>query len=205
MHSELLNQGESDHPVYDGRERAGNGREKTDQQCRANNTFEQSRCARDRRQIIQPGEAVYSIDDHTHRYGKPQNDQAMYRKLLASRFKLAFHRESRELPAYAIVLAKGGPKLAKTERRPEDGTNFSSTKQIVLTVRNASMGDFAHGMQEEFMDKPVVDQTGLKDRFDFDLKWTPDEAQSSGEPPVSSGDKRRHNPDFTPRFKSNSG
>ena len=112
----------------------------------------------------------------------------MYRKLLASRFKLAFHRESRGLPAYAIVLAKGGPKLAKTERKPGDSTNFSYTNQIALTVRNASMRDFAHGMQETFMDKPVVDQTGLKDRFDFELKWTPDEAQSSGQPPVFSGD-----------------
>lgn len=118
----------------------------------------------------------------------------MYRKLLASRFKLAFHRESRELPAYAIVLAKGGPKLAKTERKPGDSTNFSYTNQIVLTVRNSSMSDFAHGMQETFMDRPVVDQTGLKDRFDFDLKWTPDEAQSSGQPPVSSRDNSEEQP-----------
>jgi uncharacterized protein (TIGR03435 family) len=132
----------------------------------------------------------FDIDGLPDIEGHPNIDQSklMYRKLLASRFKLAFHRDSRELPAYAIVLAKGGPKLTKTGGKPGDSTNFSYTNQIVLTVRNASMSDFAHGMQETFMDKPVVDQTGLKDRFDFDLKWTPDEAQSSGQPPVFSGD-----------------
>ena len=39
------------------------------------------------------------------------------------------------------------------------------------------MKDFCHGMQEAVMDKPVVDQTGLTDRYDFALKWTPDQSQ----------------------------
>lgn len=138
----------------------------------------------------------FDIDGLPDIEGHPNLAQSklMYQKLLASRFKLVFHRESRELPAYAIILAKGGPKLAKTEHNPGDSTNFSYTNQIVLTVRNASMSDFAHGMQETFMDRPVVDQTGLKDRFDFDLKWTPDEAQSSGQPPVSSRDNSDEQP-----------
>jgi uncharacterized protein (TIGR03435 family) len=51
------------------------------------------------------------------------------------------------------------------------------------------MVDFADGMQASFMDKPVVDQTGLTDRYDFLLKWTPDESQVSslgekGSPPA---------------------
>ena len=39
------------------------------------------------------------------------------------------------------------------------------------------MADFASWMQSGVMDKPVVDQTGLKDRYDFQLKWTPDDSQ----------------------------
>jgi uncharacterized protein (TIGR03435 family) len=138
----------------------------------------------------------FDIDGLPDIEGHPSLDQSklMYRKLLASRFKLALHHASRDLPAFALVLAKGGPKLAKTERKPGDSTNFSYTHQIVLTVRNASMSDFAHGMQETFLDRPVIDQTGLKDRFDFDLKWTPDEAQSGGQPPVLSGGNSEDQP-----------
>jgi uncharacterized protein (TIGR03435 family) len=102
----------------------------------------------------------------------------MIQKLLATRFKLAFHHEQRELAVYAIVIGKDGPRLTTTDRKPSDSTNFSYTNRVVLTVRNATMADFADGMQASFMDRPVVDQTGLADRYDFLLKWTPDESRS---------------------------
>jgi uncharacterized protein (TIGR03435 family) len=122
----------------------------------------------------------FDIDGVPNVVGRPNMTQSrlMFQKLLVSRFRLAFHYESRELPAYAIQIAKGGPKLPLTSRKPSDSTGFSFNCQAVLTVRNASMGDVAKGMQNAFMDKPVVDQTGLHSRYDFELKWTPDDLQS---------------------------
>ena len=122
----------------------------------------------------------FDIDGVSDFGGRPNLKQSrvMFQKLLISRFKFGFHYESRELPAYAIQIAKGGPKLPLTTRKPSDSTGFSYNCQVILTVRNASVADIAGGLQEAFMDKPVVDQTGLHDRYDFDLRWTPDEAQS---------------------------
>ena len=44
-------------------------------------------------------------------------------------------------------------------------------------VSNSTMQDFCNGMQGAVMDKPVVDHTGLTDRYDFTFKWTPDDSQ----------------------------
>ncbi|MEZ2346327.1 TIGR03435 family protein [Terriglobus sp. RCC_193] len=122
----------------------------------------------------------FDLDGVPDIIGRPNLAQSrlMFQKLLVSRFKFAFHYESRELSAYAIQIAKGGPKLTRSTRKAGDSTGFSYNCQIVLTVRNASLADVAKGMQEAFLDKPVVDQTGLQDRYDFDLKWLPDESQS---------------------------
>jgi len=122
----------------------------------------------------------FDIDGVPDIEGHPNVSQTrmMFKKLLGSRFKLAFHYESRELPVYAIQIAKDGPKLTVSTARPGDSTSFSYACPPVLTVRNYSMPDFAKGMQDGFLEKPVVDQTGLRDRYDFDLKWTPDDSAS---------------------------
>jgi uncharacterized protein (TIGR03435 family) len=124
--------------------------------------------------------AHFDIDGVPDIEGHPnlRQSRSMFQKLLASRFKLAFHDDSRELPVFAIQVAKGGPHLTPTTRKPGDSTNFSYTCQAVLTVRNGSLTDVAKGMQDVFLDRPVIDQTGLHDRYDFDMKWTPDESQS---------------------------
>jgi uncharacterized protein (TIGR03435 family) len=108
----------------------------------------------------------------------------MTRAILADRFHLRFHREKKELPVYALTVAKGGPKMTKTKLGPEDNTDFYGPRGELI-VRNATMQAFATGLSRGLMDRPVDDQTGLADRYDFVLKWTPDDSPASdpGAPP----------------------
>jgi len=114
--------------------------------------------------------------------GQPNDKQwkIMIQKLLADRFKLIFHREPRELTVYAITVAKTGSKLTKSEGDPNGLPGLFFRGLGDLPARNATMADFAGVMQTAVLDRPVVDQTGLPGRFDFELKWTPDEFQFGG-------------------------
>ena len=106
--------------------------------------------------------------------------KTMLQKLLADRFKLAFHRDQRELSVYALVVGRTGPKLTKSEGDPNGLPGLFFRGLGVLPVQNATMADFAGAMQGAVLDRPVVDQTGLSGRWDFTLTWTPDEFQFQG-------------------------
>jgi uncharacterized protein (TIGR03435 family) len=133
--------------------------------------------------------------------GLPNDAQikGMIQKLLADRFHLQFHREKRELPAYAITVAKTGAKLTKSAGDPNGlpGLGFRALGNLV--VNNATMTDFAGLLQGAVLDRPVVDQTGLQGRFDFTLLWTPDQSQfaSMGTPvPAPATDDPNAPPDL---------
>jgi len=122
----------------------------------------------------------YDIDGVPDVEGQPNIKQMrlLIRDALVQRFGLKFHNEQRELSVYALSLAKGGPKtMTVTANKPSDPGNFLFSKLGDLHVTNSTMKDFCDGMQEAVMDKPVVDQTGLTARYDFTLKWTPDQSQ----------------------------
>ena len=125
------------------------------------------------------GTQLYDIDGVPDAPGRPNLKQMgiMVQKLLADRCQLKFHHETRELSVYAIVVAPGGPKLTKTTATDPGQQGFFFRGLGDLTVRNMNMTEFASWMQSGVMDKPVVDQTGLKDKYDFNLKWTPDDSQ----------------------------
>ena len=103
-------------------------------------------------------------------------------KLLADRFQLKFHREKRELSCYAITVAKGGPKIeaSKSNGLP-DQTGRNSRSQASWRITNNTMEDFAKFLQMGALDRPVVDQTGLKGKYDFQLTWTKDLAPATDE------------------------
>ena len=107
--------------------------------------------------------------------GTPESQiPEMLRALLAERFKLVAHREQKELPAYALVVGKHGPKLTKVEPGESDGDMSSSEGSV--SGQAVTMARLAGFLATPRMDLglPVVDQTGLDGAFSFTLKWTPE-------------------------------
>jgi len=123
----------------------------------------------------------YDIDGVLDVKGQPSLKQMQHivQKLLADRFALQFHRETRELPVYALTVAQSGPKIVKSKGDPnvlgdeEVGTHAGQT---TMTIFNMSMTDLTLILQF-IMDRPVVDQTGLVGKWDFKWAWTSDESR----------------------------
>jgi uncharacterized protein (TIGR03435 family) len=120
----------------------------------------------------------YFVDGVPDVPGEPNLTQfrSMIRKVLADRFGLKLHSEKRELLVYALTVAKGGPKLTKSLGNPNGPPNDDFSTSAWMKETNTTMGEYAKAMQY-VLDRPVVDQTGLEGRWDFLLKWTPDESQ----------------------------
>jgi len=94
----------------------------------------------------------------------------MLQTLLADRFKLAFHRETNEMPIYALVVSKGGPKLQ--EAKDEGATQIGGDAGEIVFKR-ASMQQLA-GALTRSVDRPVIDATGLRGLYNFRLAWVDD-------------------------------
>ncbi len=115
----------------------------------------------------------------------------MLQSLLADRFKLTLHHETKELPVYALTVAKSGPKFHETALTPADpgapnppgpqadhhlkGGIFMMGRGQ-LTVDGAPLARFADILSRQ-LGRVVLDQTGLKGNYDFTLKWTPDQSE----------------------------
>lgn len=101
----------------------------------------------------------------------------MLQALLADRFKLAAHAEKREMPMFAMVTAKGGSKLIETN---ESGTGLSGGRgQISIRGGADPLAVLAFELSWR-LDRPVIDQTGLKGRYELTLNWTEDDGPSPG-------------------------
>jgi uncharacterized protein (TIGR03435 family) len=94
---------------------------------------------------------------------------AMLQTLLAERFRLAVHRETRTAPAYLLEVAKNGPKLEKAET----GGSSTSNGRGNIEVKATTLERFAEVLSRQ-MDLPVVDRTGLEGIFNMKLQWTPE-------------------------------
>ena len=137
--------------------------------------------------------------------GPPKDMLLMLRALLEDRFKLKMHYETRELPTYDLVLARTdrtlGPELHKANvdceavfaarragaappaRGPIEPPPCALISGPARTIAGAaSMQQLATNLTAR-LERPVVDKTGLTDRFDFMLAFTPDQRPLPQSPP----------------------
>jgi bla regulator protein BlaR1 len=114
--------------------------------------------------------------------GKNFDDRAMLKSLLADRFKLVAHSEAQTVDAYDLVADESGAKLQPVGEQPRmmhlgpgELTSSGAPVELLAAQLSARLG------------LPVVDKTGLKGNYAFNLHWTPDKKQDealeqSGEP-----------------------
>ena len=124
---------------------------------------------------------------------QPTNDDsvlnAMLQGLLADRFKLALHHETRMLEALVLEVAKGGPKLEKAESSEDSSTNSSTSNGRASIQGGALTMDHFAWVLSRTLNVPVVNQTGLDGAFNFKLEWSPDSDKpvKPGETPPDTG------------------
>jgi uncharacterized protein (TIGR03435 family) len=102
--------------------------------------------------------------------GPATDDQmkAMMQTLLTERFHLAFHREKKELRSFALMVAKGGPKLSQAG---DDEVPYRQNSAMGTVARATTMHEFADFLSGP-TEKPVVDKTGLTGRWNFAFDFT---------------------------------
>lgn len=141
--------------------------------------------------------AGLSIQDRQNRM------KQMVQTLLADRFKLVIHRETKEMPVYALVVGKGGPKLEKADIEEKDcpdappiapGTPITACHFIGggmgqgLHGRAVDMADVANFV-ENWTDRPLLDKTGLKGLCHIETKgWLPMQPGPAPAPGVKAED-----------------
>jgi len=91
----------------------------------------------------------------------------MLQGVLAERFRLSVHRESRTMQALVLEVAKNGPRLAKSE----DEEARTSSSRGMIDARKITMDRFADVLARQ-MDLPIVNRTGIEGAFDLKMQWT---------------------------------
>jgi uncharacterized protein (TIGR03435 family) len=99
----------------------------------------------------------------------------LLQSLLADRFHLLVSHQSKELPAYALAVAKGGPKFQ--EAKPDDKGPDIGVGPGQLTFRACPMATVVTVLSNQ-MGRTVVDQTGLKGNYNFTVQWRKDQTMS---------------------------
>jgi len=91
----------------------------------------------------------------------------MLQTLLADRFQLTLHRQTKELPAYVLLVAKGGPKFKESETEGEPSVDPQLNRMAVV-IQRTPLSQLVDVLSN-ILRAPVLDETGLKGKYDVTL------------------------------------
>jgi uncharacterized protein (TIGR03435 family) len=117
--------------------------------------------------------------------------QQMLQALLMDRVKLTLHHDTKQLPMYALVIAKNGPKLQEAKPGDTYTSGLKSPNGLPIgpgmmmmqlgggqiTAHGVPLADLVRQLTAQ-LGRAIMDKTGLTGKYDFTLKWTPDDGQS---------------------------
>ncbi len=108
--------------------------------------------------------------------------RTMLQALLAERFKLTLHRETKELPAYLLVVAKGGIKFHESQITDAEPVINADKASMMVEVKGVTATQFVE-MLSNILRAPVINNTGLAGRYDAKInvsKYIPDGSAKEG-------------------------
>ena len=116
--------------------------------------------------------ATYERWNHLDHHGHSLAGQSMFQQLLADRFHLRYHWETRTLPVYALVVARSGSRLSPSTQADAD----TDTNDGEITAKGVTVADLARTLTQELsheLGRVVTDHTGLPGKYNLTLTWTP--------------------------------
>ena len=132
---------------------------------------------------------VDAADVETYKKLSPAQHRLMMQKLLAARFHLVVHIETKTLPVYDLVIAGGGSKLkasAPDPPPPADANPSDPPKPRGMVRMGAGWLELQEMPLTSFVEqlgyavnRTVINKTGLTGKYDLSLKWTPDDQESA--------------------------
>ena len=132
-----------------------------------------------------PTDAAYDVTAKVAAPASQAELKSMVQTLMVERFHLAFHRETRNLTVYALLLAKSGPKFKPSPTAGEP--SMKPAGLYAVKYQRISMAQLAESLERPFQPMHVVDETGLAGPFDFALDLAPDILDAAtGKPVVDS-------------------
>ena len=126
-------------------------------------------------QVFGPGwikNARYDVNATLPEGGQPQQVRPALQAVLDEHFRLSPRRETKVMPIYALIVAKGGPKLHPSEDHVEKAGKSKADEGFsgTLDLRRVSMKEFCENLSRR-TDRLVIDETGISGKFDIALNY----------------------------------